>query len=190
MGLMRPALGADSHPRNDLLRLHIVANSDSEHDQQVKLMVRDAILKHTAEALTGVRTVTEAFEYLTAEKDNVRKVVESQLAECGVYQEFSMQIGWMRFPTRAYKDKIVPAGVYRAIRVVLGDGAGANWWCVVFPPLCLGNTATKSNSKSDSRPEVIDDECTERLEVRPKLAVLEWARAKKDTITAIVSRKH
>ena len=105
-----------------VIRLHVLANSDSQADQELKLAVRDRVLEHLDElAAAGQQVVDEAG------KDYP---VTAQLEEC-----------W--FPTKKYENFALPAGEYTALRVVIGEGEGQNWWCVAFPPLCLG-AATES----------------------------------------------
>ena len=111
-----------------LIRLHVVANSDSETDQQIKLQVRDAILPVTEDLnLTGV---TELLPQIQLAAENCLRELD---------REDSVQVtfGTERFPTRFYENFALPAGVYRSIRVTIGAGEGQNWWCVAFPSICL-----------------------------------------------------
>ena len=130
--------------RDSVLRLHILANSDSPEDQQVKLMVRDALLASGTEIFSGKTNVSDAEEILSNEKEKLVETTNKVLKDNGF--DYIANIGFAEeyFTTRTYEDYTLPAGKYRAIKVVLGEGEGHNWWCVMFPPLCLpaaaGNT--------------------------------------------------
>ncbi|MBQ3006240.1 MAG: stage II sporulation protein R [Clostridia bacterium] len=130
--------------RDSVLRLHILANSDSPEDQQVKLMVRDALLASGTEIFSGKTNVSDAEEILSNEKEKLVETANKVLKENGF--DYIAEIGFAEeyFTTRTYENYTLPAGKYRAIKVVLGEGEGHNWWCVMFPPLCLpaaaGNT--------------------------------------------------
>lgn len=115
-----------------LIRLHVVANSDSEEDQSVKLQVRDAVLNVTKEL--------EA-EELELALDDIQSAAERCLRELGRQESVTVSLGMEQFPTRVYDSFSLPAGTYRSLRVTIGDGAGKNWWCVVFPSLCFRATA-------------------------------------------------
>lgn len=116
-----------------LVRLHVIAASDSESEQAVKLEVRDAVLAYLAPALDGARSAREASEIVTSELSGVRSAALS--ASQG--REVTVTLSEEYYPTREYEGFTLPAGRYRSLRVVLGEGGGHNWWCVVFPPLCL-----------------------------------------------------
>ena len=115
-----------------LIRLHVVANSDSPEDQRQKLQVRDAVLQVT-EGLSK----SELQEALP----EIEYAAKACLAELGAAQPVSVTMGTERFPTRLYDSFALPAGVYRTLRVTIGEGAGHNWWCVAFPSICFRATA-------------------------------------------------
>jgi len=117
----------------DVLRLHVIANSDSAEDQAVKLRVRDAVL-----AVVEPQESAEATrDYLLSHGDRILTAARDTLAESGFSYDVQLMLGTFDFPDRSYGDRIYPAGAYEALRVVLGSGAGQNWWCVLFPPLCI-----------------------------------------------------
>ena len=116
-----------------LVRLHVLAVSDEAEEQAVKLRVRDAVLRYLAPYLDGVKSADEAEAILSGKLDGVRAAAE-QAAEGRTVR---VTLGDERYPTRDYAGFSLPAGRYRSLRVVLGEGAGHNWWCVVFPPVCL-----------------------------------------------------
>lgn len=124
---------------SDVLRMHIVANSNSEEDQKIKLAVRDAILDYeinnTSAANAESAAVAEAI--LTEHKDGLLSCVYTVLKEYSVDYDAELVIGSFDFPEREYNGEIYPAGEYRAVRILLGEAEGKNWWCVMFPPLCI-----------------------------------------------------
>lgn len=122
--------------KKDCIRLHVIANSDSEEDQAVKLKVRDAVLKAAGE-LISVETAAEARGEIMRSGGALAEAAERTLRENGMDYGASLYLGRFDFPDRTYGNELYPAGRYEALRVVLGEGAGQNWWCVVFPPLCL-----------------------------------------------------
>ncbi|MBO4847631.1 MAG: stage II sporulation protein R [Clostridia bacterium] len=127
---------AGKAPRSEALRLHILANSDSAEDQAVKLKVRDAILACFGGGFE-VSSEQEAKRKLLLMGDELQSAAENALAESGMDYGVQLVSGEFDFPDRMYGDELYPAGRYDALRVVLGDGAGHNWWCVMFPPLCI-----------------------------------------------------
>ena len=123
--------------KEDVVRLHILANSNSEADQKVKLKVRDALLKTNASILSDNVTKENAKEHFEKSKDTLLKTAEETLKENGFDYNVKITLQEEYFETRAYGNLTFPAGKYTALKVVLGEGEGKNWWCVMFPPLCI-----------------------------------------------------
>lgn len=123
--------------RGSVLRLHVLANSDSESDQTLKLAVRDRILADSAGMLDGVETREEAEERVAARLEQIRAAAEDELRSRGSEDSVSVELTNMYFTTRQYDSAELPAGYYDALRVTIGSGQGHNWWCVLFPALCL-----------------------------------------------------
>ena len=121
----------------DVVRLHVVANSNGAEDQAVKLLVRDAVLEEAARWYQGAGSMEEASSQLCTHLQSIAGAARQVLGEQGVGYSATAQMTEMYFPTRDYGDFRLPAGRYRTLRVTLGEGAGNNWWCVVFPSLCL-----------------------------------------------------
>ncbi len=119
------------------LRLHIMANSDSDTDQQVKMEVRDAVLLATAQGIEQCENEADAEEYISENLEIIEATANAVLEEKGANYTAHAQIGTYHFPDRTYGDVTYPEGDYRAVRIVLGEGEGHNWWCVMFPPLCI-----------------------------------------------------
>ncbi len=123
--------------REDVIRLHILANSDSEIDQEVKLKVRDALLETNADILSKNVTKETAKDYFEKSKYHLLKTAEETLKANGFDYGVKVSLQEEYFNTRSYDSLTFPAGQYTALKVVLGEGEGKNWWCVMFPPLCI-----------------------------------------------------
>ena len=120
-----------------MVRLHVVANSDSNGDQALKLQVRDAVLAEASSCLDGVSDVETAKQVLNAHLNELADVGAAVVQREGYSYPVSASLEWTHFPTKDYDGFSLPAGDYQALRIVIGDGAGHNWWCVVFPSLCV-----------------------------------------------------
>ena len=120
-----------------LIRLHVVANSDSDEDQALKLKVRDGILNDVAEILDGVTAREEAVRLVEENMDLILSGAREVILENGYNYNVTASISVEKFPTRDYETFSLPAGEYTSLRVVIGSGCGHNWWCVIFPPLCV-----------------------------------------------------
>lgn len=127
--------------QSDYIRLHIVAESDSLHDQAVKLCVRDDIRAYTTALLSESSSPDEAWQVLLAHQEKLLGIAQESAARYGFDGSVSLDLGVFPFPDRTYGGELVPAGDYRAVRITLGEGKGRNWWCVVYPSLCLPETA-------------------------------------------------
>ncbi len=124
-----------------LIRLHVVANSDSEEDQRIKLQVRDAVTEFLREGMDNIPTREEAFAFLSSRLPEIENLVNQTLADLGVSDRGSVSLREEAFDTRHYDTFSLPAGVYETLRIEIGEGVGKNWWCVVFPQLCVPATA-------------------------------------------------
>ena len=123
--------------KEDVVRLHILANSNSETDQEIKLKVRDALLKTNASILSDDVTKENAKEHFANSKEILLRTAKETLKENGVNYNVKITLQEEYFETRYYGNLTFPAGQYTALKVVLGEGKGKNWWCVMFPPLCI-----------------------------------------------------
>ena len=121
-----------------VIRLHVIANSDSERDQALKLKVRDAILKKVSAYTEGCADRNEAEAEIAAHTDEIKTEAEKTLRENGCELAVTVKLGTENYPTREYGDVRLPAGDYCSLRVMIGEAEGQNWWCVLFPPLCTG----------------------------------------------------
>lgn len=138
------ASASESALAERVLRLHVVANSDSDFDQARKLLVRDTVLAQAGPLLDGVEGRQEAEAALAPRLDELARAGEAALARTGTPDRVSVTLADQWFPTKEYDGFSLPAGRYRALKVTIGEGRGRNWWCVVFPPLCLGSVSERS----------------------------------------------
>lgn len=123
--------------RGDVLRLHVLANSDSEEDQQLKLKVRDALLEKGKSIFDGSVTKENAEEKIEKEKELLIETAKEVIEENGFDYDVEITVTDEFFTTRTYENITLPAGKYKAVRVLIGESSGQNWWCVMFPPLCI-----------------------------------------------------
>ena len=127
-----------------LVRLHVTANSDGERDQELKLRVRDRILEAAEPLLKDTRSAAEAAGILAASLPYLEEQARREAEAAGYYLPVYAELTREQFPTRRYGGFELPSGSYKALRVTIGDGAGSNWWCVVFPPLCGAANAAQT----------------------------------------------
>ena len=124
--------------RKDVFRLHILANSDTDKDQNLKLKVRDAVLEYTEKLYKNSNTKEEA-EILTSKNlQNIANVAKQVIVDNGYNYNVTCQIEDVYFNTRTYENVTMPSGTYRALQIKIGDAKGKNWWCVMYPSLCVG----------------------------------------------------
>ncbi|MBN6885029.1 stage II sporulation protein R [Cytobacillus horneckiae] len=122
---------------SEAIRLRILANSDMEEDQAIKRKVRDEVNKHITEWVSDLTSIEEARTLIKSKLPEVQEIAERVVKEEGSNQSVKTDFNKVDFPTKLYGQFLYPAGEYEAILITLGDGDGANWWCVLFPPLCF-----------------------------------------------------
>ncbi len=135
--------------RTNVLRLHIIANSDSQIDQSVKLKVRDSILEDSGEIFSGTEDIDSAIIKSQKSLSEFERIAENVLRENGFEYSADAEISNSYFETREYDDFTLPAGEYPSLIITLGEGKGKNWWCVIFPEICIP-TAMSEASLSDT----------------------------------------
>ena len=128
----------------DTVRLHILANSDSKEDQAIKLAVRDAVLAEYGARLAEFECADAAATELVLMTDEIEDFCRFIIADMGYNYEVSVSLSKEWYETREYDDFSLPAGVYTSLQIAIGDGVGQNWWCVMFPPMCV-DIATESS---------------------------------------------
>ena len=122
---------------DSVLRLHVLANSDSEGDQALKLKVRDAILADTAHLFADCKSRDEASAVVRENLPLLQMSAERAISKAGYSYPVRIELGEEEYPTKNYESACFPAGEYLSLRVLIGEGVGQNWWCVLFPPLCV-----------------------------------------------------
>ena len=122
---------------NSVFRLHVIANSDTEEDQNLKYMVRDNLLKYMNSICENCKTKEDAIAIVEKNKTAFEQIAMNTIKEEGYNYSVTINIGNFEFPTKNYGDISLPAGYYDALRVEIGEAKGRNWWCVMFPPLCF-----------------------------------------------------
>ncbi len=128
---------AEGEIYKDTLRLHIIANSDEAEDQELKLRVRDFILNEYGTQLKEGKNVTEAEEKVSRLLPEIESAVRDRLRQWGYDYSVTASLSEEWYDTREYEDFSLPAGYYSSLRVIIGEGEGKNWWCVMYPPLCM-----------------------------------------------------
>ena len=145
-----------------LIRFHVIANSDDKIDQDLKLKIRDSILKYISPKLKDGKDIEECRKIIENEDKNIKKISEKIIKEKGFKYSVSTALSQEYFPVKTYGNITLPQGKYEAYRVIIGTGAGQNWWCVMFPPLCFvditkGNVSYEKTEK-EMRNVLSDDE--------------------------------
>lgn len=125
----------------EVIRLHVVANSDSDYDQTVKLLVRDAVTDYLRSSMANIRDAQQAKEYVSESMNRVTEVANDTLSALGIDAAAKVTFCREEFPIRYYDSFTLPAGVYDSLRITIGEGEGRNWWCVVFPTMCFAATS-------------------------------------------------
>lgn len=123
--------------KDKLIRFHVIANSDSDEDQNLKLKVRDAIINYLQPKLLESESIEESESIIKKEYDELEKISKSIISENRYDYDVKVGIDYSEFPTKQYSNVVLPAGEYKALRIIIGEGKGKNWWCVMFPPLCF-----------------------------------------------------
>lgn len=147
-----------------MIRLHVIAHSDSDADQALKLQVRDAVLDYTTGVLQRSDDMEQAREQLQAALPQIEHIACAAVTSEGYDYGVTASLGKAQFPLKQYDGFSLPAGEYTALRLVIGDGAGENWWCVVFPPLCsaaaseVGETAVAAGLSGEQVRLITEEE--------------------------------
>ena len=150
MLLCLPFVNSCEELSEDVLRVHILANSDSAADQSLKLSVRDRVLRECSGYFNGCDNKAEAMRITQTHLGEIEQIALGEIRRRGFDYPVTAQIGEMYFNTRYYDDFTMPAGQYDALRLIIGDGKGQNWWCVMYPSLCVGAASdTKMKDELD-----------------------------------------
>lgn len=170
---------------DEAIRLRILANSDSDADQRVKLAVRDNVNAYVSELVQHIDHIEKAREVVASHVPEISRIVERTLTENSLEQSFEVAYRTnVTFPLKVYGPYLYPAGEYEAVLITLGEGAGANWWCVLFPPLCfldfskgpeVADATSDDDEENEDQQENDAEEITEEEEkVEVKFFLFEW----------------
>ena len=146
---------------NSVFRLHVIANSDSKEDQNLKYIVRDKLIEYMNEISVSAQNKEDAIKIANEHLDDFYRIAKQTIKENGYDYDVTVEIGNFAFPTKTYGDISFPAGNYDALRVKIGSAQGQNWWCVMFPPLCFVNVSSgvvPEESKELLKEEMSDEE--------------------------------
>ena len=132
--------------RKNVFRLHVIANSDSLEDQGLKLLVRDAILRESDELFLGADTLGEAITSANSNIPVITNIAQTTVRDAGYDYKVTVSVEKSFFDTRVYDDFTLPAGVYDALKIEIGEAKGKNWWCVLFPSICVGAAGDLSDT--------------------------------------------
>jgi len=170
----------------EIIRLHVIANSDSVEDQDLKLTLRDAIMDFMSLQLSNAASADEIRNYINEHNDELEAFARDFVQENGYDYPVSVSLATCYFPTKTYGDLVFPCGDYEALKVVIGDGDGRNWWCVLYPPLCFigvtdGVVPPESkqmlqNLLSEEDYESLLITNYEKADVKVKFKFLEWLK--------------
>lgn len=140
--------------QDKLIRFHVIANSDTDEDQNLKLKVRDKVVEALSEKLSNVNSLEEAENVLKENIDYVDEIAKEVIEENNYTYEVNTMLSYENFPDKVYGDYIFPQGNYEAFRVIIGEGKGQNWWCVMFPSLCFVDESKNSVDSSSLKDEI------------------------------------
>ncbi len=150
---------------NKVLRLHILANSDSSEDQNVKLMLKNYLLDETSELFNG-NNLEENINIAIDNTEFIRQICDEFLEKLGIDYNTTVSVANEYFETRVYDDFTLPAGNYEALKIQLGEGEGHNWWCIIFPSVCLSACSTSLDDYlSDEEMELVTSEYTPKFKI-------------------------
>ena len=167
---------------NSVFRLHVLANSDSKEDQDLKYKVRDNLLSYMNEICANCKNKEEAISLVEEHKENFKQIALDTIHNEGYSYDVNINIGNFEFPTKTYGDISLPAGYYDALRVEIGKAQGQNWWCVMFPPLCfvdISSGVLPEDSKETLEESLSEEEFAlvsedSNLDIQFKFKILEF----------------
>ena len=167
---------------DSVFRLHVIANSDSKEDQELKYKVRDSLLEYMNKISADCSSKEEVIALAETHKEDFYKIAKQTIEENGYGYPVNIDIGNFEFPTKTYGDISLPAGYYDALKVEIGNASGQNWWCVMFPPLCFVDVSSgvvpdeskqiMQDNLSDEEYELISD--NDSRDIKFKFSLIEW----------------
>lgn len=165
---------------DSVVRFHVLANSDSEADQQLKLKVRDAVIEYLRQGMEDCTSREDAEKYLRGHISGINETARKVINEEGYEYDVKTELSEESYPVRYYANAVFPEGVYHSLRVIIGEGDGHNWWCVMYPPMCLSDQSVEytdtSLLKDTLGEEAYDVVVLSSEETVPKIKfkVVEW----------------
>ncbi len=196
---MHDLAGQEDEMADSLLRLHVIANSDAPGDQQAKLEVRDRIIRELGDEIRVMDSKQQVIDFIRNNKGRIEQIARDQLKSSGKNYDVKAETGSFVFPTKLYGNLALPAGEYDALRVVLGEGKGANWWCVMFPPLCFVDDSSVAFARDQERVrEMLEQEeyrilaesgSRDRIPVRLRFKVIELINRSRIKMAEVLGRK-
>lgn len=170
--------------KENILRLHIIANSDSAEDQAIKLKIRDELLKKSNGLFETARNKEDAIKLVNENTDFLKESAQKVLIKEGKTQPVNISVGKAYFDTRVYENFTLPAGEYEAVKVLIGKAEGKNWWCVMFPSMCV-----PAAEKEHKLTEAVNEKSAEIAENAPRyemrFKVIEWYEAIKNKLKSV-----
>jgi stage II sporulation protein R len=184
---------------NSLIRLHVLANSDSPSDQALKRKVRDVIITYMKAQLKDSKSLDQTKQIIDSDKEKLVALAKDEIKKNGYDYDVNVTLGSYPFPTKTYGDISLPAGNYQALRVVIGKGEGANWWCVLFPPLCFVDVThgtVPDSVKEDLKKTLTTEEYSiitsadndEDIPIKIKFRVVEFFQDSKMTFAGVMNK--
>lgn len=143
-----------------LIRFHVIANSDTEEDQNLKLKLRDKVIEYYYPLLNNSKSIEESRKIILDNKSKVEELARDFIKENGYSYSITSELSHENFPEKQYGNIVLPQGNYEAYRIIIGNGEGHNWWCVMFPPLCFIDV-TKGEVEEDESKKELDEVITE-----------------------------
>lgn len=139
-----------SNIANNIIRLHVVANSDSEYDQKLKLIVRDKVVEFLSPLLKDSKSIDESCNIIYDNLEKIELIANQTLKEINAEYTSKVSLNTRTFPVKQYENLTLPSGNYKALCVDIGAASGKNWWCVMFPPLCINNSTVSIDSDAEN----------------------------------------
>ena len=155
--------------RRDVLRLHIIANSDEADDQELKLKIRDTILEYSPELFSESRNIEEALQNAEEKLSQIEEIATNEIKAQGYNYNVKAKLCKSYFETREYDDFTLPAGNYDALRIEIGKAEGKNWWCVLFPALCIPTAQEENTLENTLTQEEIETVKTPKYQAKFKI---------------------
>ncbi len=157
------ASAQESKLSDSVLRLHVIANSDNPADQALKLAVKDEIVKFMQAKVINPADAGDAKDLAQKDLPRIKAIAEAKIIASGYAYPVEVYVGECEFPTKSYGNMVFPQGEYQAVRVIIGEGKGKNWWCVLFPPLCLVSSGDRGMSLNSPQEAQVTFKCLELI---------------------------